>query len=86
MDSASSKVASASSGKKGKLPSWTGARIPPHDPRVSPLPTARQPWVSEPKMKRDAKGPQLLANLSRPRVGAVRVDYHMQTARTVSFD
>ncbi|KAI0255366.1 hypothetical protein BJV78DRAFT_1179613 [Lactifluus subvellereus] len=50
---------------------------------------ARQPWASETKdeaVQRDAKGPQLLANLSRLRVGAVRVDYHMQTARTVSFD
>ncbi|KAI0255411.1 hypothetical protein BJV78DRAFT_1179929, partial [Lactifluus subvellereus] len=86
MGSASSKVVRASSGKKCKLPSWTGARIPPLDPKVSPLPTARQPWASGTKdeaIQRDGKDPQLLANLNR--LGAVRVDHHMQTVRTVSF-
>lgn len=33
-------------------------------------------------IQRDARDPQLLANLNR--LGPVRVDHHMQTVRTVS--
>jgi len=33
-------------------------------------------------IQRDARDPQLLANLSK--LGPVRVDHHMQTIRTVS--
>jgi len=54
-----------------------------HDPKTSPPPTARQPWASETKdeaILKDARDPQLLANLNR--LGPVRVDHHMQTVRT----
>lgn len=57
--------------------------MPAHDPKTSPLPTARQPLASESKdeaILRDARDPQLHANLNR--LGPVRVDHHMQTVRT----
>jgi hypothetical protein len=60
MGSVSSKGARASSRKNGKVPSWTGARIRPHEPKVSPLPTARQPWASETK---DEGSASLVPNL-----------------------
>jgi len=57
--------------------------MPPYDPKTSPPPTSRQPLASESKdeaIERDARDPQLLANLNR--LGPVRVDHHMQTVRT----
>ncbi|KAH9977117.1 hypothetical protein BGW80DRAFT_835695 [Lactifluus volemus] len=83
MGSVSSKGARTSSRKFDKVPSWTGARTQPHNPKASPLPTARQPWASETKdeaIQRDAKDPEFMANLNR--LGPVRVDHHMQTIKT----
>jgi len=57
--------------------------MPAYDPKTSLPPTARQPLASESKdeaILRDARDPQLHANLNR--LGPVRVDHHMQTVRT----
>lgn len=83
MGSAPSKAARVFPVKPAKSPSWAGARVPAHGPETSPPPAARQPWASESKdevIQRDARDPQLLANLNR--LGPVRVDHHMQTVRT----
>ncbi|KAF8478920.1 hypothetical protein DFH94DRAFT_746382 [Russula ochroleuca] len=70
MGSASSKAARASAGKKPSV------RMPAYEPRPSPVRT-QQPWASESKneeIQRDAKDPQLLANLSR--LKPVHVHHH----------
>ncbi|KAI0003217.1 hypothetical protein BJV74DRAFT_812296 [Russula compacta] len=79
MGSASSKAARISAAKSGKKPSWSGARPPAYDPKTSstPPPRTRQAWASESKdeeIQRDAKDPQLLANLSR--LKPVHVHHH----------
>ncbi|KAI9457803.1 hypothetical protein BJY52DRAFT_1271413 [Lactarius psammicola] len=76
MGSASSKATRAFPAvKPGKSPSWGGARTPAHDPKTPPLTNGTANLI-----QRDARDPQLLANLNR--LGPVRVDHHMQTVRT----
>ncbi|EPQ58430.1 hypothetical protein GLOTRDRAFT_35646 [Gloeophyllum trabeum ATCC 11539] len=63
-------------------PTWAGARAPaPSDP-LQPQPRDLILNVRVLEITRDAIDPQFMANLSR--LGAVRVDHHMQTVRTVS--
>ncbi|KAF8496709.1 hypothetical protein F5888DRAFT_1701989 [Russula emetica] len=83
MGSASSKLARTSATKSGKKPSWSGASIPPHGTKSSPGARAQQPWASEFKdeeIQRDAKDPQLLANLSR--LKPVDVHHHKLSTGT----
>ncbi|ETW85520.1 hypothetical protein HETIRDRAFT_470555 [Heterobasidion irregulare TC 32-1] len=91
MGSASSKAARTLPKSVAKLPpSWAGARAPgltdalPAGAHESQ--TQRPPLASETRneaIERDARDPQLLANLSR--LGPVKVDHHMQTVRTTEY-
>ncbi|KAL1748128.1 hypothetical protein HDZ31DRAFT_60662 [Schizophyllum fasciatum] len=67
-----------------KKPSWAGARVGD----TPPAPAARpKPVASETKndaIMEDAGDPHLLANLRK--LGAVKVDHHMQTVRVASDD
>ncbi|KAI9508841.1 hypothetical protein F5148DRAFT_839333 [Russula earlei] len=83
MGSALSKASRAAAARSVKKPSWSGARMPAYDPNTPSMQSARKPRASESKTKdiqRDAKDPQLSANLSR--LEPVRVYYHLLPAGT----
>ncbi|TFK55232.1 hypothetical protein OE88DRAFT_1732488 [Heliocybe sulcata] len=69
-------------------PTWAGARSPSAGEQPQPQPRDRSQNMSktlasetkDEEITRDAIDPQFMANLSR--LGAVKVDHHMQTIRT----
>ncbi|KZT28541.1 hypothetical protein NEOLEDRAFT_1086956 [Neolentinus lepideus HHB14362 ss-1] len=89
MGSGASKVARRFPVAKEK-PSWAGARTSSAEEPPQPQPRDRTQNMSktlasetkDEEITRDAIDPQFMANLSR--LGAVRVDHHMQTVRTVT--